>query len=166
MKEKTRRQGNESKRSSVEVSFGRFDPASYVFGRTQHFIEVYAAGNGLSAERLAAGVATLLLATASREVLGAEDRMPPLRRTSTEMDQATRTLEMDGEPHSQPPRKMKPGPRHMSAEARQRISDAQKKRWSLYKKGSKRTLTPKQLRAYRKNAKKARAALAASRMAA
>jgi ClpP class serine protease len=69
-----------------------FDPVSYIFGRTQFFIEVYAASNGLSQDELTAGLATLLFASQSGKVLGTVDNLSTLRRPSAKVDTSTRKV--------------------------------------------------------------------------
>jgi hypothetical protein len=96
------RRNKGDKGSSFTLSpFEGFSPVSYVFGRVQHFIEVYAAGNQLPPEQLAEGLAALLLATSSREVLGTINHMPALRGSSPKLDSSPRKVAVASNSHRQ-----------------------------------------------------------------
>lgn len=79
--------------------FQSFDPASYIYGRVQHFIEVYASGNSLSQTDLTRRVAALLHSSTGGEILGTEHNLSQLRRETPKTFEREQSVEMVGSTH-------------------------------------------------------------------
>lgn len=100
----------------------------YAFAHVESWLEAYARSNQLSAYELTNRVATLLHVQTGGKILGLEDSLSTLRGDAAG-NKATRKMALARGSYSETP-----GKHHvMSAAARKRISDAQKRRWAKQK---------------------------------
>jgi len=112
----------ESNGNSIKVG-----DITFCAGYIVRYLEDYSHSCQISTHELALGVAELVRATAIGKVLGAEDQVPTLRRTSTKRSKAVEQVEVAERPHIEAPVK-----RRMSRKGRAAITRAQKRRWAKH----------------------------------